>query len=157
MDTKPKLIDMGEIREELESFVNQIAANPSVDDSAVLRQAQTLLSQLNVRPVSDYQDNQSYDADCGAIRLENEQGQQNVICWREGGATEAVIEGTWGWASPQDWKLLFLTVRVGERLWGVRDTERGQSRIASGPHADGRGDRKLFADIHRRISDRVKG
>jgi hypothetical protein len=159
VEPTPKLIDIGKAQAALERLVLRIEADTSINAATVLSQAQILLARVNDSPSVELEQldpgGNHQDTLWQAMRVSDESGEQNIICWRARPDAEAVIAGTWKGAVGPRSKLLLLTVQVGDRFWGMRETEHGQSYFSSDGTAEGPGDEKVLADLQQRADERM--
>jgi hypothetical protein len=149
----PNFVDVAFLQSELESFVRKGEADATSEASQVLSQAEALLLKVLVarhesgdqsQPVGDYEDGSWH-----ATIVLNESGEQDVLIFRgrQGDETaDVALEGTWASidspAAPR-----FLTVQIGDRAWGMRETEHGRSLFNTDGNVVGPGDAQLFAEL----------
>lgn len=75
-----------------------------------------------------------------------ESGEQNVICWKEQ-PNEVVVEGDWKPVAGAGGKIHLLSVRVGDRVWAMRETEHGPSYVGPDEATEGPGDKRPFEEL----------
>ena len=162
MDSTQDFVDIAFLQSELESFVRNVEADASVEAAQLLSQAEALLSKVLTawRESRDRSEPVGDDADGAwhATIASDESGERDVLVFRgrQGDdITEAVLEGTWGASAGSAATLRLLTVQIGDRAWGMRETEHGRSLFDTDGNVVGPGDAKLVAELSQPARQRL--
>jgi len=153
VDATQTFLDIAFLQAELETFVRDAEPSASIEDSQLLSRAEVLVSKVQaawlvLRDRAEPVGNPGDGIWHAAVTLD-ETGRQDVLLFR--GRTDevadAVLEGTWAASADSPSRLCLLTVQIGDRVWGMRETDHGRSLFDTDGGLTGPGDAKLFAEI----------
>lgn len=151
--------DVGKLQADLDSLAHEIAAGESIDASRLFGKAKLLLSRVKESPSLEAQESEiepgGRTARWQAISTSGELGEQNVICWKEQ-PNEVVVEGDWRPVAGAGDKIHLLSVRVGDRVWAMRETEHGPSYVGPDEATEGSGDKSLFEELQQHASKQAR-